>query len=751
MALSGDEGWISINDSRDNIYKFTNPTNSGEYFLIENRQKRGCDRALPHGGIQIWRCREGTNNMHASEIPGSLWSVYADLTTPAWHARNRWTGELYMEQADGKYDLEDGWFGGANDVWFAGNTAEEDPTRPGTGYTGKWNDDTATCSRWYDATESGLALSWFSPTGYAMRVYVGKEGPPPQTVTFDPNGGEVDVATETYPLGGCYSYGKAFPEPSRAGYDFAGWYATKSFLLEILPTNTVESGLARTLYAKWTGKTYEVTLDRQGGEWGASMVVATMGGGMPGIQVPTRAGYAFGGYFLSANGKGTQYYAADGSSAHVWDRAEDSTLYAKWTAIPYRLDFNDQGGTSGMQGGDPLHATLGAAMPTEGLRLPVMENHVFTGYFERPGGEGTQYYSADGLSARAWDRTEDATLYAGWRGVPCRIEFDFQGGQPGVDGRISVTARYGETPPDLDWPPVREGWVFCGFFTEPDGAGTQVYSGIGRGVGEWRRTEDTTVYAFWADRPSNDRYGEAADLGTAPGGTAFGSNAGAGAESGKPLARHLDGVTPASVWWKWTPPFAGTVWFDTAGSVAAGGEELDTLLSASGGYPWILSLSSLRETAFNDDSGREGWEGHRISHVGFEVAGDGETYGIAVCGKTAADRGDIRLSWGYDRVWVALDAGEGTAATNRVLVKYGVKIGADTVATLPKPVRRDRCSAAGSMPTGRPSPPIPSSAATTPGPPRGRSCCRSCRTTPQPPKSRPHSTPRGWPIRPWTR
>lgn len=419
------------------------------------------------------------------------------------------------------------------------------------------------------------------------------------------------------------------------------------------------------------------------------MVVATMGGGMPAIHVPTRAGYAFDGYFLAENGEGTQYYAADGSSAHVWDQADGKTLYAKWTAVPYRLDFNDQGGTSGMQGGAPLYVTLGAAMPTEGLRLPVMENHEFTGYFERPGGEGTQYYSADGLSARAWDRTEDATLYAGWRGVPCRIEFDFQGGQPGVDGRISVTARYGETPPDLDWPPVREGWVFCGFFTEPDGAGTQVYSGIGRGVGEWRRTEDTTVYAFWADRPSNDRYGEAADLGTAPGGTAFGSNAGAGAESGEPLARHLDGVTPASVWWKWTPPFAGTVWFDTAGSVAAGGEELDTLLSASGGYPWILSLSSLRETAFNDDSGREGWEGHRISHVGFEVAGDGETYGIAVCGKTAADRGDIRLSWGYDRVWVALDAGEGTAATNRVLVKYGFKIGAETVAALPKPVRRD--------------------------------------------------------------
>lgn len=116
MALSGDEGWISINDSRDNIYQFTNPTNSGEYFLIENRQQRGCDRALLHGGIQIWRCREGTNNMHASQVRGKLWSAYADLTTPASRACCRWSGELYMEQADGWYELEDGSNGGETDV-----------------------------------------------------------------------------------------------------------------------------------------------------------------------------------------------------------------------------------------------------------------------------------------------------------------------------------------------------------------------------------------------------------------------------------------------------------------------------------------------------------------------------------------------------------------------------------------------------------------------------------------------------------
>ena len=79
-------------------------------------------------------------------------------------------------------------------------------------------------------------------------------------------------------------------------------------------------------------KTWTVTLDRQGGSGGSASVTATYGSAMPTIDVPTRSGYTFGGYYTSTGGSGTQYYTADGTSARTWDKTGATTLYAKWTA-----------------------------------------------------------------------------------------------------------------------------------------------------------------------------------------------------------------------------------------------------------------------------------------------------------------------------------------------------------------------------------------------------------------------------------
>ena len=75
-----------------------------------------------------------------------------------------------------------------------------------------------------------------------------------------------------------------------------------------------------------------VTLDRQGGSGGTASVTATYGKAMPSITVPTRSGYAFGGYYTSTGGSGTQYYTASGASARTWDKTSATTLYAKWTS-----------------------------------------------------------------------------------------------------------------------------------------------------------------------------------------------------------------------------------------------------------------------------------------------------------------------------------------------------------------------------------------------------------------------------------
>ena len=73
-----------------------------------------------------------------------------------------------------------------------------------------------------------------------------------------------------------------------------------------------------------------VSLDAQGGTGGTSNVTATCGSALPEIDLPTREGYVFGGYYTSALG-GKRYYTFEGNGK-VWDQTQGATLYAHWWA-----------------------------------------------------------------------------------------------------------------------------------------------------------------------------------------------------------------------------------------------------------------------------------------------------------------------------------------------------------------------------------------------------------------------------------
>ncbi|MEE0950588.1 MAG: InlB B-repeat-containing protein [Paludibacteraceae bacterium] len=78
-----------------------------------------------------------------------------------------------------------------------------------------------------------------------------------------------------------------------------------------------------------------ITLDQTGArtQGTATSVEVPNGDPMPAITgdgaLPTpQIGYTFMGYFDQKDGKGTQYYNADGTSEYTWDKTEDATLYA---------------------------------------------------------------------------------------------------------------------------------------------------------------------------------------------------------------------------------------------------------------------------------------------------------------------------------------------------------------------------------------------------------------------------------------
>ena len=154
------QGWVTVTSDRTDVWKFANPNNSREFFMIENRQKKGLDKGLNGSGVLIWRADESYSN---NQYPSS--TIRSNFTGHP--ATNRWAQYLSLEQADGEYDNErgSGYYGDSTDPWYAGNR--------GSLFTGVFNYDSAACSRWKDGSDSGLKLSHFSASGDTMTFFVG--------------------------------------------------------------------------------------------------------------------------------------------------------------------------------------------------------------------------------------------------------------------------------------------------------------------------------------------------------------------------------------------------------------------------------------------------------------------------------------------------------------------------------------------------------------------------------------------------
>ena len=230
-----------------------------------------------------------------------------------------------------------------------------------------------------------------------------------------------------------------------------------------LNANGGTQGSVKTLYKK-TGS----------GTWYANSTCTTAYTTTANI-VPTRTGYTFRGFYVedlddvsSDNSSNTRYFSTDGTAADSsksWLITGASTLYAAWarnctvpvggtcsleiktygyvdyttscsagytlgnadtstptcTAKTYTVSFNANGGTGGQSAN--VTATYAAAMPAISTTAPTRAGYTFVGWYDNADyASGVQYYTAAGASARNWNKTENATLYAGWtiNGYDCK-------------------------------------------------------------------------------------------------------------------------------------------------------------------------------------------------------------------------------------------------------------------------------------------------------------------------------------------
>ncbi len=202
--------------------------------------------------------------------------------------------------------------------------------------------------------------------------------------------------------------------------------------------------------AYWNAFTISVTFDNQSATTaGAADVTATYGAAMPSIaaNLPAKTGYTFGGYYSSANGEGTQYYNADGTSAHVWDRTGASpTLYAKWTSNTYTITLNPNGGTGSTESVVIEYGQTPPNTDDQGnnyfsITNPTKPGYTFLGWYTAAVGgdlvintDGTFNANVEGYTSNypgnIWIHPGNATLYAKWNPVVTPIvQYTDNGGE----------------------------------------------------------------------------------------------------------------------------------------------------------------------------------------------------------------------------------------------------------------------------------------------------------------------------------
>ena len=236
-------------------------------------------------------------------------------------------------------------------------------------------------------------------------------------VTFNANGHGTAPAAKTVLKGGKVSAPTA---PTAIGYTFGGWYKESNCTNAFDFNTAINADI--TLYAKWTAKTYDVTLNPQSGTGGTTSVTATYGSAMPPITKPTRTGYTFNGYYDATSG-GTQYYKADGSSARTWNKTAATTLYAQWTANKYNITYKDQNTdnfTGTHETGYPTQHTYGTATT---LKDATKTGYTFGGWHT----DQACTNKVTSLGATAY--TADITLYAKW--TINQYTFEFGAGEGG--------------------------------------------------------------------------------------------------------------------------------------------------------------------------------------------------------------------------------------------------------------------------------------------------------------------------------
>lgn len=330
-------------------------------------------------------------------------------------------------------------------------------------------DDNAECYYTYDKTNDKMITkkSTFS-ADYADDIMelTPKFTPKSYDIVYSLNGGQwkkgvsadlENTNKEQY----VYSVGKVLnTNVEKRGYLFTGWYAdiNNPVVLTTEVTDT-EHGL-KSFLAKWSPIHYDIKFDKNMADAG-SMTGQNIAYDTTAALTKngyTKKGYSFNGWNTKADGSGTKYAdEADVTNLSYTD-GDTITLYAQWSANPYKLTFDVNKGSCSEASRMVKYDSTYGVLPTA-TRI----GYTFAGWYtlENNGVKVTK--------DTVMQSVHGETVYAHWNANSYNIRFD---GNKASNGSMDAEyILYDETKPLTANAYKKTGYTFTGWNTKADGSG----------------------------------------------------------------------------------------------------------------------------------------------------------------------------------------------------------------------------------------------------------------------------------------
>ena len=325
------------------------------------------------------------------------------------------------------------------------------------------------------------------------------------------------------------------PVPKRTCYKFLGYFQTNSAsgvqLIDAAGNFTanlyaLSITAARTIYVQGEVYSYAQTVNDNNGSGGSGTIYQkkTVGEGeavfyaddqctvaLSAVTKPTRANYAFSGYYSASTG-GTQYIDANGGILPAYESATGSarTIYARWVA-PYKITISANSGTGGTSAfyfdsiSGKFYAGQDMAEQITAITPHTRECFIFVGCYSSNNTTSTVRVSANGTIAADWLPTAAATIYAQWERVSYKITLAKQGGSGGTDaiyggvgGGKWLDDQCTQRAEQVEVP-TRTGYDFAGYWETSSGTGG--YEIKTDGTVNMSQSSITTgaysIYAYW--------------------------------------------------------------------------------------------------------------------------------------------------------------------------------------------------------------------------------------------------------------